>query len=340
MSKELHKASESFNLERRIVAITNACAEFDHDDDLKHNTELQNGAAQVLAKSLSTTDDDDEIRMVCAAIEMVFRAQGPYVHVAFDKCGTTMVPILLRLLERAENGSMKHADVSILNITKTLLYVSRINELRYNLARHAGMMDAMRRVATSILNPECRVARVRVIANLSNCDDNKGLVLQHDGLLDSLLRIAHLDLSDSAREFAGMALMDMASAPCNQIPMVKNEKVLGTLVKMVLVEKGPGTREAAITALQNLAFTKGNRLKLATFKEGIVLEALKKALSGDKNVKARRRAAGALTNLACQTTSKVMGCHKGLLDTLAIVSTRDENSEVQTRAARVSRSPL
>ncbi|KAL3940453.1 MAG: hypothetical protein SGBAC_005012 [Bacillariaceae sp.] len=333
LSKELHKASESFKLERRIVAITNACAEFDHDDDIKHNIELQNGAAQVLAKSLSTTDDDDEIRMVCAAIEMVFRAQGPYVHVAFDKCGTAMVPILLRHLERAENGSMRHADVSILNITKTLLYVSRVNELRYNLARHAGMMDVMRRVATSILNPECRVARVRVIANLANCDDNKGLILHHDGLLDSLLRIAHLDLSDSAREFAGMALMDMASAPCNQIPMVKNEKVLGTLVKMVLVEKGPGTREAAITALQNLAFTKENRLKLASFKEGIVLEALKKALSGDKNVKARRRAAGALTNLACQTTSKVMGCHKGLLDTLAIVSTRDENSEVQTRAA-------
>jgi hypothetical protein len=329
---ELHKASESYGLERRIVSITNACAEFDHADELKHNVELQNGAAQVLAKVLSMTNDDDEIRMVCAAIEMVFRAQTPYVHVAFDKCGTIIVPMLLRLLERAENGNMKHADVSILNITKTLLYISRVNELRYNLARHQGMMDAMRRVATSILNPECRVARVRVIANLVNCEVNKGLILQHEGLLDSLLRIAHLDLSDSAREYAGMALMDLASAPCNQIPMVANEKLLGTLVKMVLVEKGAGTREAAITALQNLAFTKENRYRLAVFKEGIVLEALRKALSGDKNDKARRRAAGALTNLACETTSKVMGCHKGLLDTLAIVSTRDDNKEVQSRA--------
>jgi hypothetical protein len=330
---ELHKASESSGIERRIIAITNACAEFDHGDDMKHNVELQNGAANVLAKVLSMTDDDDEIRMICAAIEMVFRAQTTYVHVAFDKCGSVMVPILLRLLERAENGNMKHADVSILNITKTLLYISRVSELRVILARHQGMLDALRRTATSILNPDCRVARIRIVANLVNCEENKGLLLEHEGLLDSLLRIAHLDLSDSAREYAGVGLMDLASSPANQVPMAKNEKLLGTLVKMVLVEKVASTRESAITALQNLAFTKENRSRLVTFKHGIVLEALKKALSSDKIDKARRRAAGALTNLACDETADQMGSHKSLLDTLAIVSTKDENQEVQTRAA-------
>jgi len=331
--EDLHKASESAAQERRVVAITNACAEFDHGDDLKHNVELQNGAANILAKLLTMTDDDDEIRMICAAIEMTFRAQTTYVHVAFDKCGSVMIPIMLRLLERAENGNMKHADVSILNISKTLLYISRVSELRVNLARHQGMLDALRRVSTSILNPDCRVARIRIIANLVNCEENKGLLLEHEGLLDSLLRIAHLDLSDLAREYSGVALMDLASAPSNQVHMAKNEKLLGTLVKMVLIEKIASTRESAITALQNLAFTKENRSLLVVFKQGIVLEALKKALSGDKNDKARRRAAGALTNLACDDTAEVMGSHKGLLDSLAIASTKDDNQEVQTRAA-------
>jgi hypothetical protein len=326
----LHRASGH---DRRIAAITNACAEFDHADELKHNVELQNGAATVLAKVLSMTDDDDEVRMICAAIEMVFRAQTKYVHVAFDKCGSIMIPLMLRLLDRGESGNMKHADVSILNITKTLLYISRVSELRVNLARHQGMLDLLRRVATSILNPDCRVARIRIVANIVNCEENKVIMLEHEGLLDSLLRIAHLDLSDSAREYAGVALMDLASAPSNQIPMAKNEKLLGTLVKMVLVEKVASTREAAITALQNLAFTKDNRSRLVAFKQGIVMEALKKALSADKNDKARRRAAGALTNLACDETAEGMGCHKGLLDTLAIVATKDESKEVQTRAA-------
>jgi hypothetical protein len=287
----------------------------------------------VLSKLLRNTDDEDEIRMLLVAIEMVFRAKAKYVHVAVDKCGSILIPSMLQVLDRCENGSMKHADVSILNITKTLLYISRIPDLRMNLARYQGMLDALKRVATSILSPESRVARIRTIANLINCEENKALLFEHNGLLDSILRIAHLDLSESAREYASMALMDLASEPANQVPMAKNEKLLGTLVKMVLVEKIAATRESAITALQNLAFTKENRQRLVNFKSGIVLEALKKALSGDKNDKARRRAAGALTNLACDETAEVMGSHSKLLDILAIVSTKDDSVEVQTRAS-------
>lgn len=327
---DLNRASGA---ERRVAAITNACAEFDHVDESKHNAELHYGAASILSKTLSMTDDDDEIRMICAAIEMVFRGSAKYVHVAFDKVGSTMIPLLLRLLDRCESGNMKHADVSILNITKTLLYLSRISELRVCLARHQGMLDAMRRVATSILNPDCRIARVRIVANLANCQENKVLMYEHEGLLDSLLRIGHLDLSETAREYASTALMDLASAPANQVPMARNDKLLGTLVKMVLVEKIATTRESAITALQNMAFTKENRMLLVQFKSGIVLEALKKALNSDKNDKARRRSAGALTNLACEETAELMGTHKGLLDSLAIVSTKDENEDVQMRAS-------
>lgn len=110
---DLNRASETGAHEKRIVAITNACAEFDHADDTKHNVELQNGAANVLTKILSTTENEDEIRMVCAATEMVFRAQMTYVHVAFEKCGSVMIPNLLRIMERAESGHMKHAGTFI-----------------------------------------------------------------------------------------------------------------------------------------------------------------------------------------------------------------------------------
>ena len=82
--KELYIAVESGTPERKIAAITNACAEFDHGDEIRHNVELQHGAAHALAKILSLTDDEDESRMVCAAIEMVFRAHSSYVHVAYD----------------------------------------------------------------------------------------------------------------------------------------------------------------------------------------------------------------------------------------------------------------
>jgi hypothetical protein len=182
---------------------------------------------------------------------------------------------------------------------------------------------------------EVRFYRMRTLANLANVEDNKVLLLEHqDGaLLESVLRVSHWDSDDSCRQYASSSLMDLASAPSNQVSMASNEKVLGTLVKMALVEKVAVTREFVITALQNLAFCKENRVRLVGFKDGVLLEALKQALSADLDAKARRRAAGALTNLVCDETAEPMGRHRGLLDALAIVATKDDNWDVQTRAS-------
>lgn len=287
---------------------------------------------KILADTLPEKDDD--VRALAAALEMVFRGRQEHVHAAFDKCGNRLLPLLLRFLDGAEAGRMKHSDAIILSLLKVLLYISRVPHLRVPLAKHAGMLDTLTRASTTVLPPESRVARTRIVANLVNSsEDSKVALLQHGGFVESLLRTAHFDTDDRAREYAVVALMDLASAAGNQVPMAKNEKLVGTLVKMVLVEKIAGIRESAITALQNLAFTKENRSRLVAFKQGIVIEALRKALSGDKHDKSRRRAAGALTNLACDDTAEGIGSHKGLLDTLAIVSTKDESSEVQTRSA-------
>jgi hypothetical protein len=456
---ELKKSADgSYPGNKRVIALTNACAEFDHLDDSRHNLELQQGAVtslcRVLAVVLNIADDqeciddtddelensnadindchnthvsaltnedvnhiDDALRMIATALEMVFRGQGTYVHTAYDKCGGTtkyessniggrpsgLLPCLLRLLDRAEGfhygTRMKrhNADVSLLNTTKVLLYLSRVPDLRQHLARQPSLLDALCRVGNNLnksnnsnnnvntitLNgEEARVTRVRIIANLVNEEENKPLLLVHvvgkggggNGLLDALLRIAHMDPNERSREYASVALMDLASSPQNQIIMTKNERLLATLVKMVLVEGGGnkstttstmtnsssttingvvGTpiRESAITALQNLAFTKENRIRLVLFKNGIVLEALLNVLNGSSSSsstnndpsssvvvgsndnKSRRRAAGALTNLACDETAEIMGRHSKLLQTLAIVSTKDPSPEVQIRSA-------
>lgn len=448
---ELKKSNDAFYPpDKRIIALTNACAEFDHLDDSRHNMELQQGAAIVLYKALalilnktdkqhnanadetgdygigndyevtptsdangnndtdtdidtnmnvatgngkhntiSTTNmdvseendqNDDALRMIVTALEMVFRGQAMYVHTAYDKCGgsawyeqpisgqsqsqspTGLLSLLLLLLDRAEglsnNYRMKphNAEVALVNTTKVLLYLSRVPELRTHLAKQSNLVDALCRVAnketgsvesnSNSLSAEARIARVRIITNLVNQEENKPLLLSHrlpntannmeGGVLDALLRVAHTDPNDRAREYAGAALMDLASAQSNQIPMTKNEQLLGTLVKMIFTEKNPSTRESAITALQNLAFTKENRIRLVSFKNGVILEALIRALSNNQkefNEKSRRRSAGALTNLACDESAGLMGRHKGLLQTLAIVSTKDESPEVQTRSA-------
>jgi hypothetical protein len=229
-STDLHRAQGP---ERRIAAITNACEIFDHADETKHNIELNSGAAQVLSKALAGTSDHDEIRMLCSALEMVFRGSSRLVRTAFDKTGVALIPLLLRLLLRFETGGFKHSNISVLNISKILLYLTRCPELRVSLCRQQSMMDALTRVSTAVLNPECRMVRTRIISSLANCEENKVLMYEHDGLLDSIMRMAHLDLCEQSRHYAGSALMDLSSATANQASMANDDKLLGTLVKMI-----------------------------------------------------------------------------------------------------------
>ena len=309
------------------------CAEFDHWDEQKHNAELHFGAASVLSLALTMTTDDNEVGMVCTALEMVFRASTASVHIAFDKVGTSLIPWMLQIMQKCENGKLKNSDACMLNITKTLVYFSRVPELRYQLARHPKLAQALIRVSTSILSGDCRITRMRLITNLVNCEDNKVFFLELDGMLESILRIAALDLLDKPREYASLALMDLAACPSNHEAMARNEKLLAALVKLAVIEKTPEAREGAVSALQNLAFCQANRQRLVSFRTGVVLEALKKVISTDTDAKARRRASGALTNLACDDTSETMANHPGLLETLAVVSNKDDSVEVQARAS-------
>eukprot|EP00592_Proboscia_alata_P005501 CAMPEP_0194381728 /NCGR_PEP_ID=MMETSP0174-20130528/55425_1 /TAXON_ID=216777 /ORGANISM="Proboscia alata, Strain PI-D3" /LENGTH=662 /DNA_ID=CAMNT_0039166345 /DNA_START=113 /DNA_END=2101 /DNA_ORIENTATION=- len=327
---DLNKAIKAREL--RIAAITNACDEFDHWDEEKHSIELGLNAANVLSQLLSMTDDDDEIRMICAALEMIYRSSHDSICKSFADIGNTLVPLLLRLLERCETGGVRFADVSIMNITKVLLYFSRVPKLRVMLTRQQGMIDAIVRISFSILNPDCRIFRMKVLANLANAEDNRLPLYEHHGLIDSILKVANLDLCDSVREYAATVLMELASLSAIQVPMTNDDRLLSTLVKLMASDDTFETREYATTALQNLAYAKDNRIRLTSYNDGAVLEGLKKTMTKDKNEKARLRAAGALMNLACDDTAERMGVHDGLLVALADVSTSDNSNDVQKRA--------
>ena len=272
--------------------------------------------------------------MLGSALEMVFRGSPKSVQAAYERIGASLPGHLLRLLERCESGRVKNATISILNIWRILLYLSRSPALRPSLCRLNGLFVALTRVSTRNTHVDCRIAKIRFLANLANCENNKVLLYKQAGIVESVLRTAHFDADEDNRHHAAVTLTELASSAANQRSMAQNEQLLATLVKMILVEENDGTREAVITAIQNLAFAKENRVHLVTFKGGIVLEALRKSLlADDKDPKARRRAAGALTNLASDETCETIGNHKSLLDTLAIAATKDPNREVQTRAA-------
>lgn len=352
--------------EHRIGVLTHVCECFDHTDEVKHNLELGQGAILVLTKGLQLATFDDEVRMNVSALEMVLRGSSRDVQQAYAVLGSHaannsaaplphhhLLTTLFRILDRCEANAMKLAGVTILNISKILFHLSNCPELRLSLGRQVGVLESLQRVAThlaptppspsrdgansysSLHHADVRLYRLRTLANLANVDENKVLLVEHHGgvLVEGLVRVAHWDFDDSCRQCAASALMDLASEPRNQVALARDDTVLGTLIKMTLVETNAATREFAITALQNLAYCKDNRTRLVCFKDGVLLEALQQALASDAEAKARRRAAGALTNLVCDETARRMGEHHGLLEALALVATKDDNWDVQTRAS-------
>mmetsp|Transcript_13841 Transcript_13841/g.15373 ORF Transcript_13841/g.15373 Transcript_13841/m.15373 type:complete len:515 (-) Transcript_13841:25-1569(-) len=320
------------NDDKRKAKLVQACTEFDHWDDTRHNIELNKGAANVLALALTMTQDEDEIQTICAGLEMVFRATQTAVYAAYTKIGSSATPWLLQIITRAEKGKLKHADLIILNITKIFFYWSRVPEVRMPMIQHSGMVEMLIRVP-DLASPDAKSARMRLIANLVNSDESKIFFLGGMDLLESILRIAVIDTVEEARRCASIIIMDLAACPGNQVTLAKNDRVLGALVKLAVKDDIPETRETAIAGLQNLAFCQDNRTRLVTFTNGVVLDALKRILSTDTDDKSRRRAAGALINMACEDTAEQMGNHKGLLETLAVVARKDKSNHVQSRTA-------
>lgn len=323
--------------EQRRTAIERACVEFNHPHGPRHSAELYLGAANVLCLVLSMSDQEEEIEGICNALEMVYRAEREAVVISYQDVGAALVPLLLRLLGGCEMGRGKvtgSAEATVASVSRVLLHMTRISELRVPLvAHHPGMLAALERVATLPLGTEIRVLRMRLLANLANSEGNKVAIFERASLIEATLKVATLDKADPVREYASAVLMDLSSCPLNQVAMARMDKVLATLVKLAVVEDKVETREYAVSGLQNLAFEKQNRTQLVFYGTGVVIEALKQCIAADVNDKTRRRSAGALTNLACNETAEGMACHPSLLETLARAAVADGNRDVQQRAA-------
>lgn len=246
-------------------------------------------------------------------------------------------------------------DECIHGIGRILISMSRSSEFRSILYQQPDLVKGLTRmsstkantVSTIKTNPECRLCRLHILANLAKNSNNERREFLYglDGLLDSLLRYGNFDPICSIRQAAAWCILELTNSSSNCSAMAQNNKVLGTLVKMILVDDSittatslpsstvASTRESALTALQNISFDRSNRLHVIQFKSGMVLEALKKTLTTDVDAKARRRAAGTVVNLVCEDTAEFMVSYQGLSDTLALVATQDNNTDVQTRAA-------
>ena len=131
--------------------------------------------------------------------------------------------------------------------------------------------------------------------------------------------------------------MNLSNGDMDNVPeMASNDMVLETLLKLIR-EVNPETRRNAVVTIFNIACSDLNTVRLARYRDGMILEALTELVGSDDPVRlhdeARANAAETLFNMACSDISETtdrMANHAGLLECLA-VALRGEHTGLEVK---------
>ena len=86
------------------MALQTAISEFDHDEDWKHDEELDLHADKILFQKLAFCFASDpgsvEVAMICTALEMVYRASRQRIAMSFAELRDSVLPIFVAMLDQ------------------------------------------------------------------------------------------------------------------------------------------------------------------------------------------------------------------------------------------------
>jgi len=89
--------------EMRLAALMTAIAEFNHNDQTKHDIELDAQADRVLFQKLAFAlvcdKSNEEVGLICSALEMVYRGSRNRVANAVNEFGMSALPLILMMIE-------------------------------------------------------------------------------------------------------------------------------------------------------------------------------------------------------------------------------------------------
>jgi hypothetical protein len=171
-----------------------------------------------------------------------------------------------------------------------------------------------------------RFNTIATLTNLAALESNRMPMLLEPGLLDNICRAVHNEHSDVPKQCSALAIMNLSNGDMDNVPeMASNDMVLETLLKLMR-EDNPETRRNAVVTIFNIACSDLNTVRLARYRDGMILEALTELVGSDDPVRlhdeARANAAKTLFNMACSDISETtdrMANHAGLLECLAVV---------------------
>jgi len=297
---------------------------------------------------------DHEVGLLCSCLEMVHRASPDAIAATWYDVGEDILPILVRVIERpflrlsSSGKTSRDLKLAVQKVTKLLAMYSLVPEAKYPMVVCPGLLTVLVKVIDTrnlnrvrshgpstgsngvrgastgvglIMTEAARFNTIATLTNLAAAEENRITMLTTPGLVDNIARIVQNERSEVARQCSALALMNLSNGDKNHVPEMASELLLETLVTLINDEL-PETRRNAAVALFNVACADENTLRVARYKDGVILGALLEIIKNDDADDSRAEAAETLFNMSCsdaEETTDRMANHPGLLENLADV---------------------
>eukprot|EP00588_Corethron_pennatum_P013374 CAMPEP_0194280578 /NCGR_PEP_ID=MMETSP0169-20130528/17968_1 /TAXON_ID=218684 /ORGANISM="Corethron pennatum, Strain L29A3" /LENGTH=725 /DNA_ID=CAMNT_0039025351 /DNA_START=144 /DNA_END=2321 /DNA_ORIENTATION=+ len=292
--------------------------EVDHNDEVKHDDEVEAGIATALSATLEVllrmSKTDVKIRKASIDLELVYRCSDECRADSFETIGHKLVPLLLKITKHCANGAIKHSPEMIIKRTvKILGYFALLENARASLVQHPGLLDTLIKVINSDVSMTSRIDSIWMIANLAFTDSLRGEIAQHPCLISTLMCASYEKNKEISSETAA-AFMNLSAATENRTLMANNSELVRILC--FLVTEGGDARSRATGTLKNLASAPENRERLLSYDNAIILDALAHTAVDTMDDKAAFRASGALKNFVCSETAPFLCQHRVFFSTI------------------------
>mmetsp|Transcript_36780 Transcript_36780/g.51967 ORF Transcript_36780/g.51967 Transcript_36780/m.51967 type:complete len:510 (+) Transcript_36780:149-1678(+) len=327
---ELREGAANILYQKLAFVLSLSSHSYDTKDDALHR--LRHGGDSA----------DHEIALLCSCLEMVHRASPDAIAATWYDVGEDILPILVDTMERPflqlvgkPNRDLK---LAVQKVTKLLAMYSLVPEAKHPMVHCPGLLTVLVRVIDTrnlnraanptgkhqpglVMTEAARFNTIATLTNLAAAEENRISMLTTPGLVDNIARIVQNERSDVARQCSALALMNLSNGDKDHVPEMASELLLETLVTLIKDEL-PETRRNAAVALFNVACADENTLRVARYKDGVILDALLEIIISDDADDSRAEAAETLFNMSCsdaEETTDRMANHPGLLENVADV---------------------
>lgn len=339
---ELREGAANILYQKLAFSLSISCHSYDDKEDAIQR--LRRGGDSV----------DHEIALICSCLEMVHRASPDAIAATWYDIGEDILPILVRVMEKpflqlsASGKPSRDLKLAVQKVTKLLAMYSLVPDAKYPMVVCPGLLGILVKVidtrnlnrirphgpamgyngvrgasagAGLVMTEAARFNTIATLTNLAAAEENRIAMLTTKGLVDNIARIVQNERADVARQCAALALMNLSNGDKDHVPEMASELLLETLVTLIHDDL-PETRRNAAVALFNVACADENTLRVARYKDGVILGALLEIITNDDADDSRAEAAETLFNMSCseaEETTDRLANHPGLLENLANV---------------------